>query len=69
LRGDRDRILDMVEMCDLLTEHAARRGRRPRPAALSLVDVVIEIPMVGVGASLNVAVAGSLVLYRLAGLM
>jgi len=31
-------------------------------------DVCVEIPMVGVGASLNVAVAGSLVLYRLAGL-
>lgn len=31
-------------------------------------DVCIEIPMVGNGASLNVAVAGSLVLYRLAGL-
>lgn len=31
-----------------------------------LVDAVIEIPMVGRGASLNVAVAGSLVLYRLA---
>ena len=31
-------------------------------------DACIEIPMVGVGASLNVAVAGSLVLYRLAGL-
>lgn len=27
-----------------------------------------EIPMVGHGASLNVAVAGSLVLYRLAGM-
>lgn len=23
MRGDRDRILDMVEMCDLLTEHAS----------------------------------------------
>jgi tRNA (guanosine-2'-O-)-methyltransferase len=33
-----------------------------------LLDQVIEIPMVGRGASLNVAVAGSLVLYRLAGL-
>lgn len=33
-----------------------------------LVDQVVEIPMVGHGASLNVAVAGSLVLYRLAGL-
>jgi tRNA (guanosine-2'-O-)-methyltransferase len=32
-------------------------------------DVCVEIPMVGSGASLNVAVAGSLVLYRLAGLV
>jgi tRNA (guanosine-2'-O-)-methyltransferase len=31
-------------------------------------DECVEIPMVGHGASLNVAVAGSLVLYRLAGL-
>jgi len=35
--------------------------------ALDLVDVAVEIPMIGSGASLNVAVAGSLVLYRLAG--
>jgi tRNA (guanosine-2'-O-)-methyltransferase len=33
-----------------------------------LMDGVVEIPMVGMGASLNVAVAGSLVLYKLAGL-
>jgi tRNA (guanosine-2'-O-)-methyltransferase len=33
-----------------------------------LIDGVVEIPMVGTGASLNVAVAGSLVLYKLAGL-
>jgi tRNA G18 (ribose-2'-O)-methylase SpoU len=32
-------------------------------------DLCVEIPMVGLGASLNVAVAGSLVLYRLAGLV
>jgi tRNA (guanosine-2'-O-)-methyltransferase len=32
-------------------------------------DACVEIPMVGSGASLNVAVAGSLVLYRLAGLV
>jgi tRNA (guanosine-2'-O-)-methyltransferase len=32
------------------------------------LDQVVEIPMVGVGSSLNVAVAGSLVLYKLAGL-
>jgi tRNA (guanosine-2'-O-)-methyltransferase len=31
-------------------------------------DTCVEIPMLGVGTSLNVAVAGSLVLYRLAGL-
>jgi tRNA G18 (ribose-2'-O)-methylase SpoU len=35
---------------------------------LATVDECVEIPMVGVGASLNVAVAGSLVAYRLAGL-
>jgi tRNA (guanosine-2'-O-)-methyltransferase len=37
--------------------------------ALELLDVAVEIPMIGHGASLNVAVAGSLVLYRLAGLL
>ena len=36
--------------------------------AWDLLDEAVEIPMVGVGASLNVAVAGSLVLYKLAGL-
>jgi tRNA (guanosine-2'-O-)-methyltransferase len=35
---------------------------------LAGVDECIEIPMVGWGSSLNVAVAGSLVAYRLAGL-
>jgi tRNA (guanosine-2'-O-)-methyltransferase len=39
------------------------------PEAWEVIDEVVEIPMVGQGASLNVAVAGSLVLYRLAGLM
>lgn len=38
------------------------------PEALDLLDDVVEIPMLGTGSSLNVAVAGSLVLYRLAGL-
>jgi tRNA (guanosine-2'-O-)-methyltransferase len=32
------------------------------------LNQVVEIPMMGVGQSLNVAVAGSLVLYKLAGL-
>ena len=35
---------------------------------VAAADACIEIPMVGTGASLNVAVAGSLVLYRLAGM-
>lgn len=33
------------------------------------LDDVVEIPMVGRGASLNVAVAGSLIAYKLAGLL
>jgi tRNA G18 (ribose-2'-O)-methylase SpoU len=37
------------------------------PEAIDLLDVAVEIPMIGTSASLNVAVAGSLVLYRLAG--
>ncbi|WP_395982587.1 TrmH family RNA methyltransferase [Actinomadura sp. 9N407] len=39
------------------------------PDALDLLDLAVEIPMVGTGHSLNVAVAGSLVLYKLAGLL
>lgn len=37
--------------------------------AMDLADLAVEIPMIGTGSSLNVAVAGSLVLYRLAGLV
>jgi tRNA (guanosine-2'-O-)-methyltransferase len=39
------------------------------PEALDLLDECVEIPMVGTGSSLNVAVAGSLALYKLAGLL
>jgi tRNA (guanosine-2'-O-)-methyltransferase len=39
------------------------------PEVVDLLDVAVEIPMVGSCGSLNVAVAGSLVLYRLAGLI
>ncbi len=39
------------------------------PEALDLLEVAVEIPMIGTGMSLNVAVAGSLVLYKLAGLI
>jgi tRNA (guanosine-2'-O-)-methyltransferase len=34
-----------------------------------MVDLAVEIPMIGTGESLNVAVAGSLGLYKLAGLL
>jgi tRNA G18 (ribose-2'-O)-methylase SpoU len=37
--------------------------------ALEMLDLAVEIPMVGTGLRLNVAVAGSLVLYKLAGLL
>jgi len=36
--------------------------------AMQFLDQAVEIPMLGAGTTLNVAVAGSLVLYRLAGL-
>jgi len=39
------------------------------PEGVELLDVAVEIPMIGTGSSLNVAVAGSLVLYRLAGFL
>lgn len=39
------------------------------PEALELLDVAVEIPMLGSGDSLNVAVAGSLALYKVAGLI
>jgi len=39
------------------------------PEALDLLDCAVEIPMIGTGHSLNVAVAGSLVLYKLAGML
>ncbi|MDA0172122.1 hypothetical protein OJ998_23670 [Solirubrobacter taibaiensis] len=38
------------------------------PDVLDCADTCVELPMRGVGQSLNVAVAGSLVAYRLAGL-
>lgn len=39
------------------------------PEALELLDQAVEIPMIGTGLSLNIAVAGSLVAYRLAGML
>jgi tRNA G18 (ribose-2'-O)-methylase SpoU len=37
--------------------------------ATALLDTAVEIPMLGTGLSLNIAVAGSLVAYKLAGLI
>jgi tRNA (guanosine-2'-O-)-methyltransferase len=37
--------------------------------ALDLLDNAVEIPMVGTGMSLNMAVAASLVLYKISGMM
>lgn len=37
--------------------------------ATALLDMAVEIPMLGTGHSLNLAVAGSLVAYKLAGLI
>jgi tRNA (guanosine-2'-O-)-methyltransferase len=39
------------------------------PEAMDMLDVAVEIPTIGTGDSLNVAVAGSLVLYKLAGFL
>jgi tRNA (guanosine-2'-O-)-methyltransferase len=83
LRSERERgsRIVAVELADEATRLADLQPARCRtvvvlgherdgvPEAIwSLIDEVVEIPMIGSGASLNVAVAGSLVAYRLAGL-
>ena len=47
----------------------AERAKVTRVVGVELADEAVELPMIGTGASLNVAVAGSLVLYKLAGLV
>ncbi len=71
--------VELVEDAVSLADLPAARGRTIAvlghessgipPESLDLMDVFVEIPMIGTGASLNVAVTGSLVLYRLAGLV
>ncbi|NGN69567.1 RNA methyltransferase [Streptomyces sp. A7024] len=80
-RDDGTRVVgvELAENATRLGDLPAARGRTVMvlgheqygipPEALDLLDEVVEIPMVGSGASLNVAVAGSLVLYKLAGLL
>jgi tRNA (guanosine-2'-O-)-methyltransferase len=77
-RGSSIVAIELAEDATPLTRLAPATGRTivllghehegVPPEAWPLLDYVVEIPMVGRGASLNVAVAGSLVLYRLAGL-
>jgi tRNA (guanosine-2'-O-)-methyltransferase len=78
----RDSVIVGVELADEAVRLAELTPARNRtiivlgheqsgipPEAMDLVDIAVEIPMVGTGGTLNVAVAGSLVLYKLAGLI
>jgi tRNA (guanosine-2'-O-)-methyltransferase len=77
-RGSRIVAVELAEDATRLADLRAARQRTVVPLGhehggvpldvWDLIDEVVEIPMFGRGASLNVAVAGSLVLYRLAGL-
>jgi tRNA G18 (ribose-2'-O)-methylase SpoU len=58
--------LDPAQRRTILLLGHERRGIPEE--VLASADLCVEIPMRGVGHSLNVAVAGSLVAYRLAGL-
>jgi tRNA (guanosine-2'-O-)-methyltransferase len=77
--GSRIVGVELVEDATRLADLAAARGRTVAvlghessgipPEVLDVLQEAVEIPMVGTGQSLNVAVAGSLVLYKLAGLL
>ena len=62
--------LSDTSFAELVEEHTPAVYRLARSVVQdsALADDVVQIPMVGIGMSLNVAVAGSLVAYRLAGL-
>jgi tRNA G18 (ribose-2'-O)-methylase SpoU len=45
------------------------QGHGIPPEALEMLELGVEIPVMGAGHSLNVAVAGSLVLCKLGGLL
>lgn len=81
-RGRDDTQIVAVELADDATRLADLPTARTRTVmllgheqtgipdeALEFIDSAVEIPMVGQGTTLNVAVAGSLVLYKLAGLL
>ena len=68
---------EAIRLADLKPAEPAERtimllgneGSGVPPEGMEFAQYAVEIPMIGIGSSLNVAVAGSLVLYRLAGLL
>lgn len=65
-----DEAIRLADLPDARQHTIAMLGREQAGIpveALDLLDMSVGIPMIGAGASLNAAVAGSLVLYRLAG--
>jgi len=69
LAEDATRLADLTAAGDQTVVVLGHERHGIPDDAGDLLDTVVEIPMVGVGSSLNVAVAGSLVVYRLAGLI
>jgi len=80
----KDSVILAVELADEAARLADLKPARPQdrtvmllgnegsgipPEGMEFAQYAVEIPMIGTGSSLNVAVAGSLVLYRLAGLL
>jgi tRNA (guanosine-2'-O-)-methyltransferase len=56
-------------VADPLDWLVAERANGSRILAAELLDEAVEIPVIGTGHSLNVAVAGTLIPYKLAGLV
>jgi tRNA (guanosine-2'-O-)-methyltransferase len=66
---DATRLADLVPARERTIAVLGHESTGIPPDVLDLLHEAVEIPMVGTGQSLNVAVAGSLVLYKLAGLL
>lgn len=69
LADDATRLADLEPANQLTVVVLGHEHHGIPEEAWELLDEVVEIPMIGSGSSLNVAVAGSLVLYKLAGLV
>jgi tRNA (guanosine-2'-O-)-methyltransferase len=68
LADDATRLVDLAPASQRTVVVLGHEHHGIPDEAWEQLDEIVEIPMVGSGASLNVAVAGSLVLYKLAGL-